>query len=222
MARSDELASFVDALEHQPPPLARIVAIEQRPLTAPLTAGSFTILESTAGTGATTAIPPDIAICDHCRRELLDPADRRYHYPFINCTNCGPRFTIVETIPYDRPKTSMKVFTMCPDCHREYCDPGKPALSCPAQRLPGLRPAPVLAWARRGDDRVRRPDPGRGDRAAAGKNRRPARPRRFSSRRRRHLAVGGGDPAATQGPAGQTAGRDAARHRHCRRRFSDQ
>ena len=123
MARSDELASFVDALGHQPPPLARIVAIEQRPLTAPLPAGSFTILESTAGTGATTAIPPDIAICDHCRRELLDPNDRRSHYPFINCTNCGPRFTIVETIPYDRPKTSMKVFTMCPDCEREYRDP---------------------------------------------------------------------------------------------------
>jgi len=96
MARSDRLALFLDALEHQPPPLARIVSIEQRPLTDPVADGSFTILESTAGALTNTAIPPDIAICDDCRRELLDPADRRYRYPFINCTNCGPRFTIVD------------------------------------------------------------------------------------------------------------------------------
>jgi len=68
-------------------------------------------------------IPPDMGICDDCLRELLDPADRRYLYPFINCTNCGPRFTIAESLPYDRPFTSMKIFKMCPRCQAEYDDP---------------------------------------------------------------------------------------------------
>jgi hydrogenase maturation protein HypF len=123
MARSDRLASFLDTLENHPPPLARIVSIEKKPLTTPVTSGTFTILKSTTGTIANTAIPPDISICDDCRRELLDPDNRRFRYPFTNCTNCGPRFTIVETIPYDRPKTSMKVFPMCKDCENEYHDP---------------------------------------------------------------------------------------------------
>ena len=70
-----------------------------------------------------TAIPPDAALCNDCLREMLDPADRRFHYPFINCTNCGPRFTIVHRIPYDRPKTSMQVFALCSQCEKEYNDP---------------------------------------------------------------------------------------------------
>lgn len=123
MARSDRLASFLDFLENHPPPLARIISIEKRPLTTPVAIGTFTILTSTAGSVANTAIPPDISICGDCLRELLDPADRRFRYPFTNCTNCGPRFTIVETIPYDRPKTSMKVFQMCTECAAEYHDP---------------------------------------------------------------------------------------------------
>ena len=70
-----------------------------------------------------TLIPPDVSICDHCRQELFDPKDRRFGYPFINCTNCGPRYTIIDDIPYDRPKTSMKHFKMCPICQAEYDDP---------------------------------------------------------------------------------------------------
>ena len=82
---------------------------------------------SPAGTpteaGATTAVPPDVALCGDCRREVRDPADRRFGYPFTNCTNCGPRFTIVTGIPYDRPLTTMAGFAMCPECLAEYRDP---------------------------------------------------------------------------------------------------
>jgi hydrogenase maturation protein HypF len=125
-AEDTRLQLFLLAVEQEAPPLARITSIETRPL--PLAAESketkFSILPSTAGSSANTAIPPDIALCSDCLSELLNPGDRRFHYPFINCTNCGPRFTIVETIPYDRPKTSMKVFPMCPACTEEYHDPG--------------------------------------------------------------------------------------------------
>ncbi|EKD35044.1 MAG: hypothetical protein ACD_75C02079G0003, partial [uncultured bacterium] len=123
-APRERLLFFIAAITEQAPPLARINSVESRPLGSAIPAGSFSILPSVAGSSANTAIPPDIAICDDCLRELLDPADPRYHYPFINCTNCGPRFTIVETIPYDRPKTSMKVFPMCDRCEAEYHDPG--------------------------------------------------------------------------------------------------
>ena len=129
-APSDTLQLFMQAIEDQAPPLARITSLESRVL--PHTDGdadsdkaaAFSILPSVAGSSANAAIPPDIALCRDCLSEMLNPDDRRFHYPFINCTNCGPRFTIVETIPYDRPKTSMKVFPMCSACREEYHDPG--------------------------------------------------------------------------------------------------
>jgi len=83
----------------------------------------FVIRHSEARPGEFQPISPDIALCDDCLRELFDPDDRRYRYPFINCTNCGPRFTIIQDIPYDRPKTTMAPFKMCPDCQAEYDDP---------------------------------------------------------------------------------------------------
>ena len=105
---------FGAALEREAPALARVDAVTERAV-PPRGESAFTIAESTA-TGRTALIPPDVATCDECVRELFDPADRRYRYPFVNCTQCGPRFTIVERVPYDRPNTTMAGFPMCADC----------------------------------------------------------------------------------------------------------
>jgi hydrogenase maturation protein HypF len=119
----DRMAAFLHDLEVRKPPLAHIV--EMRVDDAePGGHENFAILKSEAGDHRATLISPDVAVCDDCLAELFDPADRRFGYPFINCTNCGPRYTIIEDIPYDRPKTSMRRFTMCPQCQAEYDDPG--------------------------------------------------------------------------------------------------
>ncbi|MBZ0316869.1 MAG: carbamoyltransferase HypF [Anaerolineae bacterium] len=118
----EDLARFQTALLHQPPPLARLDSVQVESVT-PAHDHDFVIVASQASDQLTALLPPDIAICDDCLRELLDPTNRRYHYPFINCTNCGPRFTIIQGIPYDRPKTTMASFEMCHDCTTEYHDP---------------------------------------------------------------------------------------------------
>jgi len=118
----DDVVAFLAALRDEAPPLAHIESLEAWP--APLQGyGSFEIRHSERQEGRYALISPDVATCPDCLRELLDPADRRYRYPFINCTNCGPRFTIIADIPYDRPSTTMRAFQMCPDCQREYDDP---------------------------------------------------------------------------------------------------
>lgn len=118
----EALEAFRDALKHQAPPRSAILKIEARPVPdAPEYAG-FSIIESSRDQGA-IFVSPDIAICDDCRRELYDPRNRRYLHPFINCTCCGPRLTILDQMPYDRERTSMKAFPMCPDCAAEYYDP---------------------------------------------------------------------------------------------------
>ncbi len=119
---SGDLGSFIQTLKTEPPPLARIDSIQVRDITTKRYT-SFDILESQEVTGAFQPISPDISICPDCLKELFDPADRRYRYPFINCTNCGPRLTIIENIPYDRPNTTMRDFDMCPECLAEYSDP---------------------------------------------------------------------------------------------------
>lgn len=118
----DQIERFVAALSLEAPPLARIDSIEASDI-APNGFTSFEIRHSVARPDDFMPISPDIALCDDCRRELFDSADRRYHYPFINCTNCGPRFTIIKDIPYDRPFTTMADFAMCDDCAREYANP---------------------------------------------------------------------------------------------------
>ncbi len=115
------LDAFAAALRTDAPALARVDAVEAEPL-PPAGTRTFTIAASTA-TGRTALIPPDTATCDDCLRELFDPADRRHRYPFINCTQCGPRFTIVRSVPYDRPNTTMAGFPLCADCRSEYEDP---------------------------------------------------------------------------------------------------
>jgi hydrogenase maturation protein HypF len=114
--------SFIEKLSSEKPALAMIDQITVREV-APENFTTFDIQHSTAIEGAFQPISPDVTICPDCLREMLDPNDRRYRYPFINCTNCGPRFTIIKDIPYDRPKTTMADFPMCPDCKREYTDP---------------------------------------------------------------------------------------------------
>jgi len=119
---AENLDGFYHDLTRQAPPLAVIVEIAVRE-TPPTWAEDFAIVKSDGRAEATTLISPDVSICEDCRRELFDPQDRRCGYPFINCTNCGPRYTIIESIPYDRAKTSMKVFPMCASCHGEYDHP---------------------------------------------------------------------------------------------------
>jgi hydrogenase maturation protein HypF len=116
------LKEFSQRLLGEKPPLATIEAIEASIIATAVEEG-FVIGDSSSGTGVETLIPPDISLCGDCRRELLDPVNRRFRYPFINCTNCGPRYTIVGRLPYDRPFTSMHGFTMCEECEREYHDP---------------------------------------------------------------------------------------------------
>ncbi len=118
----ENLDAFIQALKSELPPLARIDTLDVKLVEAGKFSG-FEIIESKVVEGAFQPISPDVSICDDCLRELFDPKDRRYLYPFINCTNCGPRFTIIRDIPYDRPNTTMSSFTMCPDCLAEYQNP---------------------------------------------------------------------------------------------------
>lgn len=126
-APADALDTFVAALSEHAPAAARVERVDIADLEpggwSAADEQGFHIVASQDQTAHTTLVSPDIATCDDCLRELFDPADRRYHYPFINCTNCGPRFTIIRSLPYDRAATSMDCFPMCPKCAAEYVDP---------------------------------------------------------------------------------------------------
>lgn len=120
--QGDKVDKFVDYLKEHHPPLAKITEIKISKIPS-VPSKDFLILESEEDLHRDTLISPDIAICEDCFREFNNPENRRFHYPFINCTNCGPRFTIIRDIPYDRPFTTMKDFKMCDECWREYTDP---------------------------------------------------------------------------------------------------
>ena len=135
-AGDDAVARFVQAVRDTPPPAARVATFAITP--AAVTGRfAFEICESAGGAVPTARISPDLAVCDECLRELFDPADRRYGYPYINCTNCGPRYSIVLDLPYDRPRTTMRDWPMCAQCRVEYNDPGDrrfhaQPIACPA------------------------------------------------------------------------------------------
>ena len=134
--QGDDLTFFLAALEAEAPPLARIDAVEATDVPAVLDETGFAIRASKGG-AVTTGVGPDAAVCPDCLAELFDPRDRRHRYPFLNCTHCGPRFTITRRLPYDRPQTAMAGFPMCPDCAAEYGDPANrrfhaQPIACPA------------------------------------------------------------------------------------------
>lgn len=122
---SDAIDAFADAVCAEAPPAARVERVleleRERPPAEP--ASGFVIVQSEDAHGVTTSISADLPVCDDCLREMRDPSDRRHRYPFINCTNCGPRYSIIEALPYDRPLTTMRVFPMCAPCGHEYHDP---------------------------------------------------------------------------------------------------
>src|SRR5919204_3062380 len=196
------LDAFSSSLRTEAPPLARVQSVEVEAL-MPRGDTDFAIDASPAVRG-TAAIPADIATCDDCLRELFDPNDRRYRYPFINCTQCGPRFTIVVGVPYDRPLTTMAGFPLCAGCRRGYEDPAgrrfrAEPIACPVCG-PGLsqrsRALPRDARRRAGGDRARPPSrvprdevgarTGRGARGRAA----PSRPRGGVPRRAWRTAAG--------------------------------
>ncbi len=156
------LDEFLHRLEHEAPPLAILEGIDPQPVPV-LAEVDFHIAPSPQGQDADAPVGADSATCADCLRELRDPADRRFRYPFINCTNCGPRFTIVRAVPYDRPLTTMAGFPMCPGCRREYDDPANrrfhaqpnacpecgPAVSLLDRFGRGVEPAPATDLVRR-------------------------------------------------------------------------
>jgi len=121
-AEGKALDTFCKRLRSEAPPLANITGFETETISE--TGDRGFLIRSSDGDGGATQISPDVSICADCRRELLDPEDRRFLYPFINCTNCGPRYTITRAVPYDRPNTTMASFDMCEACRAEYDDPG--------------------------------------------------------------------------------------------------
>jgi hydrogenase maturation protein HypF len=130
---------FLHRVQSESPPASRILAIQQSDH-PPAGYTGFALRPSSAGGARTAVVLPDLATCAECVRELFDPADRRHRYPFINCTNCGPRFTIIEAIPYDRVRTAMKAFRMCPRCQSEYDDPTNRRFHAQPNACPGCGP----------------------------------------------------------------------------------
>ncbi|AMK16033.1 [NiFe] hydrogenase maturation protein HypF [Methanobrevibacter olleyae] len=119
----DKIANFTYKLQNELPPIAKINSLETEELEEKEEYEDFTIKESSDSFSGTSVIPPDLAICDRCLEEINNPNNRRYNYPFNACTDCGPRFTVIENVPYDRDKTTMDDFPLCPECEAEYKNP---------------------------------------------------------------------------------------------------
>jgi hydrogenase maturation protein HypF len=139
-----QLDALVSRLPAEAPPHAVVTRVLVSGGNGAEPAGGFRVVDSQPEAGAARDFPPDLATCDACLRELFDPHDRRYRYPFINCTDCGPRATIIDTLPYDRARTTMAAFEMCPACAAEYADPGDRRFHAEPVACPGC--GPQLAW----------------------------------------------------------------------------
>jgi len=147
------LEEFTSDITNRAPPLAIIEKIESNIL-PPIGYESFIIHQSKSEEDEFVLISPDISICSDCLKELFDPLDRRYLYPFINCTNCGPRFTIIRDIPYDRPKTTMSVFELCPECEHEYRNPSDRRFHAQPNACPSCGPKVWLMSSRALDSNI--------------------------------------------------------------------
>ena len=142
------LRNFLFRIETEKPKLSVITSLEYSFLD-PIGYSKFEIRESEENDDVSALILPDIAVCDDCLREMFDPNDRRYLYPFINCTNCGPRFSIIESLPYDRPNTSMKTFKMCDKCKEEYENPSDRRFHAQPTACPDCGPQ-LFLWDKKG------------------------------------------------------------------------
>ncbi|MBI5048500.1 MAG: carbamoyltransferase HypF [Deltaproteobacteria bacterium] len=155
----DNLKAFLNSIVADHPPLASIADIKMSEI--PIAEDTdFVIKDSAASCQKEPLVPPDFSLCGDCLRELFDPSNRRYRYPFINCTNCGPRFTIIKGLPYDRPLTSMASFKMCPECIKEYNNPSDRRFHAEPNACPLC--GPKVSWANpegiviaEGDDAIR-------------------------------------------------------------------
>jgi hydrogenase maturation protein HypF len=151
---AESVAAFVRELTDRAPPLARIDFIEAEP-GGPEGRDVFEILGSSDEPDRSPPVPPDVATCSACEAELFDPANRRYRYPFITCTDCGPRYSVIEAMPFDRERTSMRRFASCKGCAREYASPGDRRYHCETNSCPAC--GPTLWFSRQADsgrDRV--------------------------------------------------------------------
>ena len=146
--RSEDVDALVDCLRDEPPPLALVEAVEAVGV-PPRGDTGFTVAATAAGDVTDVHVSTDIAPCEPCLAELRDPADRRYRYPFVNCTDCGPRYTIVRAVPYDRPVTTMRDFRMCALCQAEYDDPADRRFHAQPNACPAC--GPTAAWSGPGD-----------------------------------------------------------------------
>ena len=176
------LATFIGQLQQEAPALARIDAVVSR-ATRPEGGAGFAIRESRHQTATEALIPADVATCDDCLADIADPGNRRYRYPFTNCTNCGPRFTIIREVPYDRPHTTMAGFDLCPRCRAEYENPEDRRFHAEPTACPACGPR---VWLEEGNRRLDRGShPGGRRLAEKWQDRGRQRPGRLSSGRRR-------------------------------------
>ncbi len=141
----ESIAPFIEDLRHASLPRAAVHHIDSEPIPSPkFLPNAFEILDSLLRPGSEPNSPPDVATCDACLAEMSDPTDRRYQYPFIQCNDCGPRFTIIESLPFDRTRTTMRGFPLCPTCEAEYRDPNHRRFHCQTIACPDC--GPQLEW----------------------------------------------------------------------------